>query len=143
LNLPLLNACLNGASAVLLVAGLAAIKSGRRVAHERLMKLAFATSIAFLASYVYYHFVVQAGRGATQFRRTGFVHTAYVVMLLTHVVLAMVNLPLVLRVLWLAHRERWEAHKRLAKITFPIWMYVSVTGVLVYLALYVWNPPAA
>jgi uncharacterized membrane protein YozB (DUF420 family) len=141
LNLPLLNAWLNGTSAVLLVAGLVAIKSGRRVAHERLMKLAFVTSVAFLASYVYYHFAVQEGRG-TPFRRTGAAHTAYIVLLITHVVLAIVNLPLVLRVLWLAHAERWAAHKRLAKITFPIWMYVSVTGVLVYLALYVWNPPA-
>jgi uncharacterized membrane protein YozB (DUF420 family) len=141
LNLPLLNAWLNGTSAVLLVAGLVAIKSGRRVAHERLMKVATATSAAFLASYVYYHFVVQAGRGPTPFQRTGIARTAYYVLLATHVVLAMVNLPMVLRVLWLAHKERWEAHKRLAKITFPIWMYVSVTGVLVYLALYVWNAP--
>jgi len=61
-------------------------------------------------------------------------------MLVSHIVLAVVNLPMVLRVLWLAHRERWDAHKRLAKITFPIWLYVSVTGVLVYFALYVWNP---
>jgi uncharacterized membrane protein YozB (DUF420 family) len=142
LNLPLLNAWLNGTSAVLLVAGLVAIKSGRRGLHELLMKVAFVTSAAFLASYLYYHFIVQAGHGPTPFRRAGLVHTAYIGMLITHVVLAIVNLPLALRVLWLAHEERWTEHKRLAKITFPIWMYVSVTGVLVYLALYVWNPPA-
>jgi uncharacterized membrane protein YozB (DUF420 family) len=142
LNWPLQNAWLNGASAVLLVAGLAAIKSGRRGLHEGLMKAAFAASTAFLAGYLYYHFVVQRVAGPTEFHRTGAVHTAYLVMLLTHVVLAVVNLPLVLRVLWLAHRERWGEHKRLARFTFPIWLYVSVTGVLVYLALYCWNPPA-
>jgi uncharacterized membrane protein YozB (DUF420 family) len=142
LNLPLQNAWLNGTSAVLMIAGMIAIKSGRRGLHEWLMKTAFVTSTAFLAGYLYYHFVVQASVGPTQFRRTGLVHTAYIVMLITHVVLAIVNLPLVLRVLWLAHKERWVEHKRLAKITFPIWLYVSVTGVLVYLALYPWNPPA-
>lgn len=140
MSLPLLNAWLNGSSAVLLMAGLAAIKAGRRGLHEHLMKIAFATNVAFLASYLYYHVVVQAGHGPTLFRRTGGVHTAYIAMLISHIVLAVVNLPLVLRVLWLAHVENWSAHKRLAKITFPIWMYVSVTGVLVYLALYVWNP---
>lgn len=141
MSLPLLNACLNGTAAVLLVAGLVTIKAGRRDLHERLMKAAFVVSAAFLASYLYYHFVVQAGRGATPFRHTGFVRTAYLTLLLTHIVLAMVNLPMVLRVLWLAHEERWAEHRRLAKITFPIWLYVSVTGVLVYLALYVWNAP--
>jgi putative membrane protein len=142
LNLPLLNAWLNGTSAVLLVTGLLAIKADRRALHEWLMKAAFVASAAFLAGYVYYHFVVQPLTGPTPFRRTGLVHTAYIVMLLTHVLLAVVNLPLVLRVLWLAHKERWIEHKKLAKITFPIWLYVSVTGVLVYLALYVWNPPS-
>jgi uncharacterized membrane protein YozB (DUF420 family) len=141
LNLPLQNAWLNGTAAVLLIAGLIAIKAGRRGLHELLMKLAFVASIAFLAGYVYYHFVVQRVTGPTPFRRTGPIHTAYIAMLITHVVLAIVNLPLVLRVLFLAHKERWLEHTRLAKITFPIWLYVSGTGVLVYLALYPWNPP--
>jgi uncharacterized membrane protein YozB (DUF420 family) len=133
LNLPLQNAWLNGTAAVLLVAGLVAIKSDRRVLHEWLMKAAFVASAAFLAGYLYYHFVI---RTTMPFRRTGFVHTAYLVMLASHVLLAIVNLPLVLRVLWLAHEERWIEHKKLAKITFPIWLYVSVTGVLVYILLY-------
>jgi uncharacterized membrane protein YozB (DUF420 family) len=143
LNLPLQNAWLNGTSAVLMIAGMIAIKSGRRSLHEWLMKTAFVTSCAFLAGYLYLHFVVQAVVGPTPFRRAGVIHTAYIVMLITHVLLAIINLPLVLRVLWLAHKERWTEHKRLAKITFPIWLYVSVTGVLVYLALYPWNPPAS
>jgi uncharacterized membrane protein YozB (DUF420 family) len=143
-TLPLVNAWLNGLSAVLLVAGFVAIKRGRRVAHERWMKAAFALSATFLASYLYYHFVVlDPAQGPTRFQGTGAWRTAYLALLLSHTILAAVNLPLVLRTLWLAHRERWEAHKRLAKITFPIWLYVSVTGVLVYLALYVWSPPAA
>src|SRR5947207_15754179 len=98
------------------------------------MKAAFVVSCAFLASYVYYHFVVQP-HGTTLFRRLGWIHGAYLVMLTSHVLLAIVNLPLVIRVLWLAHEQRWDAHKRLAKVVFPIWLYVSVTGVLVYLAL--------
>ena len=142
MNWPLTNAILNGTSAVLLVAGLAAIKRQRRELHERLMKSATVTSALFLAGYLYYHFGVQAEVGATPFRREGVIKTAYLVMLASHVLLAIVNVPLVLRTLWLAHKERWEEHKRIAKVTFPVWMYVSVTGVLVYLALYVWNGPA-
>ncbi len=140
---PLVNAVLNGSAALLLVAGLWAIQAGRRVLHERLMRAAFLVSAAFLASYLHYHFVVEAERGPTPFRREGWVRGAYLVLLVSHIVLAMVNLPMVLRVLWLAHKERWEQHRRLARWTFPIWLYVSVTGVLVYLCLYVWNPPAA
>ena len=141
MNLPLVNACLNGSSAVLLLSGLAAIGSGRRDLHARLMVAASVLSGLFLASYLYYHFVVIPELGVTRFRGTGALRTAYYAMLASHVVLAAVNLPMVLRTLWLAHRQRWEAHRRLARWTFPIWLYVSVTGVLVYLALYVWAPP--
>jgi uncharacterized membrane protein YozB (DUF420 family) len=141
--LPLANAILNGSSFAFLVAGLAAIKSGRRVLHERFMVGALTVSALFLASYLYYHFVVVPELGHTKFHREGWVKTAYYVMLASHVLLAIVNLPMVLRVVYLAKRERWDAHRRLARITLPIWMYVSVTGVLVYLALYVWNTPAA
>ncbi|MBK7645217.1 MAG: DUF420 domain-containing protein [Planctomycetes bacterium] len=140
MNLPLTNAILNGTTVVLLLAGLAAIKSGNRKQHERLMYSAMATSAAFLGCYLYYHFVIQL---TVPFNRVGPLKTAYLVMLASHVLLAMVNVPLVLRTLFLARRERWEQHKRWAKLTMPIWLYVSVTGVLVYLCLYVWNPPAA
>jgi putative membrane protein len=140
MSLPLVNAILNGTSFVLLCAGLAAIKSGRRKLHESLMYSAMAASAVFLGCYLYYHLVIQT---TTPFRREGMVKTAYLVMLASHVILAMVNVPLVLRTVFLARRERWEEHKRWAKITLPVWLYVSITGVLVYLCLYVWNPPAA
>ena len=137
-RLPLVNATLNGTAAVLLVLGLAAIRSGRRELHGRIMRAAFLVSAAFLASYLWYHFVVIAETGPRRFRHDGWPKKAYLALLLSHVVLAVVNLPMVLRTLWLAHRERWPAHRRLARWTFPLWMYVSVTGVLVYLCLYVW-----
>jgi protein SCO1/2/putative membrane protein len=140
--LPAVNAALNGTAAVLLALGLAAIKRGRRGLHAGLMRAAFAVSAAFLASYLYYHFAVTAEVGPTRFRGAGWTRPAYLALLLSHTVLAVINLPMVLRTLWLAHRERWDAHRRLARWTFPVWMYVSVTGVLVYLALYRWNPPA-
>jgi putative membrane protein len=141
MSLPLLNACLNATSGILLLLGLAAIKSGRRVLHERLMLAALAVSAVFLASYLYYHFVVATGM--TTYRGTGWLKTAYYVMLATHVVLAMAVVPLALRTVFLAWRGRFESHRRWARVTFPIWLYVSVTGVLVYLTLYVWNPPPA
>lgn len=139
MTLPLVNACLNGTSFVLLLAGLAAIKSGDRKLHERLMYTAMATSGAFLGCYLYYHLVIQT---TMPFRRAGPVKTAYLAMLASHVILAIVNVPLVLRTVYLARAERFEEHKRAAKITLPVWLYVSITGVLVYLCLYVWNGPA-
>jgi uncharacterized membrane protein YozB (DUF420 family) len=142
-SLPLLNACLNATAGILLVAGYASIRAGRREAHERLMMLALGVSTAFLASYLTYHFVVVPRTGPTRFRGTGWVRPAYFAMLASHVVLAAAVVPLALRTVFLARRGRLEDHKRWARVTFPIWLYVSVTGVLVYLVLYVWNPPAA
>ena len=139
--LPAVNATLNALAAVLLLCGLAAIKSGERKLHERLMIAAFVVSSAFLACYLYYHLAIARGQ-PTRFNGAGLARTAYLALLISHTVLAVVNLPLVLRTLWLAHKERWDAHKKLAKITFPIWLYVSVTGVIVYVVLYHWNPPA-
>lgn len=139
--LPRVNAILNGTAAVLLLIGWFAIRAGRRELHGKLMGLAFLVSAAFLASYLYYHGVVQRVVGPVRFQGTGVAKTAYYVLLASHVILAIVNLPMVLRTLWLAHKEDWERHKRLARKTFPIWLYVSVTGVLVYLILYPWNPP--
>ena len=142
-RIPLLNAFLNGTAFLLLIAGIVAIKRGNKKTHEHLMKLAFLFSAAFLGFYLYYHFVVQPIQGgATPYNGTGAIKTGYLVMLLTHIVLAVVNLPMVLRTFWLAHKEDWERHKRMAKWTFPIWAYVSLTGVLVYLMLYPFNPPA-
>jgi protein SCO1/2/putative membrane protein len=141
--LPALNATLNGTAAVLLVLGLAAIKRGSRTVHARLMVCAFLVSSAFLMSYLYYHFAVTAEVGPTRFNGTGWVRGAYLALLLSHTVLAVVNLPMVLRTIWLAHRERWAAHARMARFTYPVWLYVSVTGVLIYLVLYHGNPAAA
>jgi protein SCO1 len=138
--LPEVNASLNALAAVLLLAGLVAIRSGRRATHGVVMRTAFVVSSAFLACYLYYHFAVTAVVGPTRFRGTGWTRPAYLALLLSHTSLAVVTVPLVLRTLWLAHRERWAAHRRLARWTWPIWMYVSVTGVLVYLALYRWQP---
>jgi uncharacterized membrane protein YozB (DUF420 family) len=107
------------------------------------MLTALVVSTAFLASYLTYHFVVVPRTGPTRFRGTGWVRTAYFAMLASHVVLAVSVVPLALRTVFLARRGRFESHKRWARVTFPIWMYVSVTVVLVYLVLYVWNPPAA
>ena len=143
-RLPLVNASLNGLALTLLVIGLAAIVTGRKRLHEAMMKSAFLVSAAFLACYLYYHFaVLPISGGPTRYNGEGAAKVAYLVMLLTHVVLAVVNLPMVLRVFWLAHKEDWERHRRLARWTLPIWMYVSLTGVLVYLVLYPFNPPPA
>lgn len=141
-SLPLIEACLNGAATVLLIAGVSAIHKGKRGLHERLMLLAFLASSAFLAIYLYYHFAVQPALGARKFNGEGFAKSAYLVLLVTHVVGAIVNLPMVLRTFYLAWKERWEDHKRWAKFTFPLWLYVSVTGVIVYLVLYPFNPAA-
>jgi uncharacterized membrane protein YozB (DUF420 family) len=142
-SMPAVNACLNGCAALFLILGLVAIKAGRRERHERWMKAAAVTSALFLVCYLYYHLAIARGQ-PTRFHGLGWQRPAYFALLISHTVLAIVNVPLVLRTLWLAHVERWDAHRRVAKITFPIWLYVSVTGVLVYVVLYHFNPaPAA
>lgn len=139
-NLPLFNAIMNGLATVLMLLGFAAIKRGDREGHGKLMKAAFAASAVFLAGYLYYHLAVQSKLGPTKLNATGAVLTAYYVMLASHILLAIVNLPMILRTLWLAHKEDWERHRWWAVRTFPIWLYVSVTGVIVYLVLYPLNP---
>ncbi len=137
--LPAINAALNGCATVLLVCGLLAIKRKRVEVHVRFMLAAFVVSSAFLASYLYYHFAVAKG-APTSYHGQGAARAAYLTLLISHSLLAVVNLPMVLRTLYLAWRQRWDAHRRLARWTFPIWLYVSATGVLVYLVLYHWNP---
>lgn len=140
--LPRLNATLNGCATLLLAGGLVAVLRGRRRLHGWLMGGAFAVSAVFLASYLYYHLVViPAQGGPVGYRGQGGLRVLYLSILATHVVLAVVNLPLVLRLLYLAGRQRWASHRRLGWVVWPIWMYVSVTGVVVYLMLYPWNPP--
>ena len=130
--MPTLNAALNAACAALLVAGYFLIRSGRREAHRRVMLAALATSGAFLVSYLTYHFQV----GSVRFTGQGPVRTLYFAILISHTILAAAIVPLVLVTVARARGARFEAHRRLARITLPLWLYVSVTGVVVYWMLY-------
>ena len=131
-DLPAVNACLNGASTVLLTLGYVYIKRGNQIAHRNCMVGAVITSAVFLGFYlVYHHFA-----GRTSFRNPEWFRPVYLLILLTHTVLAVVIVPMVLTTVYLAIRKRWQAHKRVARWTWPIWMYVSVTGVVIYLLLY-------
>ena len=131
-DLPTVNALLNGTAASLLVAGFLLIRAGRREAHRRAMTAAFACSVLFLVSYLVYHFEA----GSVRFRGTGSVRTVYLTILLTHTVLAAIVPFLAVTTLVLARMGRFEAHRRLARVTLPVWLYVSVTGVVIYLMLY-------
>jgi uncharacterized membrane protein YozB (DUF420 family) len=132
--LPALNAFLNGTSAVLIALGLYFIRSGRRQAHKRIMLSAFVTSCLFLTSYLYYHVVLRAG--VTRFRGQGIVRPIYFSILTSHTILAIVVVPFILITLARALKGRFARHKAVAPYTFAIWMYVSVTGVIIYLMLY-------
>jgi uncharacterized membrane protein YozB (DUF420 family) len=134
--LPTFNAVMNATSAVLLVTGFAFIRRGRVQAHLSSMLLAFAASTLFLASYLYYHFYA----GSVPFRGRGWVRPLYFALLLSHTALAAMVPPLALMVLYRALRRRFDRHRALARWALPIWLYVSVTGVLIYLMLYVWFP---
>ena len=131
-DLPALNAALNATSALLLAAGYAAIRSGRRETHKRFMLAACCSSTLFLVSYLVYHFQV----GSVPFTGQGKVRTVYFAILITHTVLAVTIVPLVLVTLSRALRERWAAHRKIARLTLPLWAYVSVTGVVIYWMLY-------
>jgi len=137
-ELPLLNASLNSLATLLIVAGLVAIKKERKGLHRVFMGGAIAVSAVFLTSYLIYHFNVAA---VTKFTHPGWPKTLYYFILITHVPLAALVLPLLVLTVVPAIKGRYEAHKRWARITAPVWLYVSVTGVLVYLMLYVWYPP--
>lgn len=137
-ELPLLNASLNSLATLLIVGGLVAIKRDRQQLHRVLMGGAIAVSAAFLTSYLIYHFNVAA---VTKFTHPGWPKTVYYFILATHVPLAALVLPLLVLTVLPALKGRYEVHKRWARITAPVWLYVSVTGVLVYLMLYVWYPP--
>lgn len=131
-DLPTVNACLNGLSACFLVAGFVFIRRKRTTAHRNCMLGAVATSTLFLACYVYYHF--HAGR--TVFKDPAWFRPIYLTLLLTHTVLAVAIVPMVMVTLVRALRQRFDQHKRIARWTLPLWLYVSVTGVLIYFLLY-------
>jgi putative membrane protein len=133
-DLPTLNATLNSIAGVLLLSGYIAIKKGHKELHKKLMFSALLVSAAFLTSYLIYHYQVPSKK----FPDLGIIKTIYLIILIPHIILAAVMVPMILKTFWHAWRQEWEKHKKIAKITFPIWMYVSVTGVLVYLMLYQW-----
>ena len=135
-SLPTLNACLNGTATILLTAGFIFIKTGREKSHRACMVSAFAVSIIFLFFYVLHKWLVQGVH--TPFGGEGTWRSIYYTMLVSHIVLAILIVPLVLTTLSLAIRDKRDRHKSWARWTFPIWYYVSVTGVLIYLFLYVW-----
>ncbi|HUF61319.1 MAG TPA: DUF420 domain-containing protein [Verrucomicrobiales bacterium] len=141
-ELPPVNASLNGVATVLLATGWILIRSGRKTAHARCMVGALIVSAAFLACYLVYHFQLHhhAGDGSIRFTQEGPVRGIYFFILLTHVVLAIVNVPLIVLTVWAAARGNFTRHRKLARWTWPSWFYVSVTGVIVYFMLYHWFP---
>ncbi len=131
-DLPALNAILNGTAAVLVGTGFYFIKQKNIRAHKTCMIAALAVSALFLASYLFYHYNV----GSVRFTGQGWIRSVYLGILLTHTILAAVVPPLVLRTAFLALKGRFSNHVRIARWAFPVWMYVSITGVVVYLMLY-------
>jgi len=127
-----LNATLNGTSAILLAGGYAAIRAGKREVHKRFMVSAFLVSCAFLVSYLVYHYYV----GHVPFQGQGWIRPVYFVLLFSHTILAIVIVPMILVTLRRAWLERFDKHRLIARWTLPLWFYVSVTGVIVYLMLY-------
>jgi uncharacterized membrane protein YozB (DUF420 family) len=137
-QLPSLNAALNCLSAVFLVAGYLFIRSKNQTAHKSCMLAALGSSVFFLISYLVYHFEV----GSVPFKGEGWIRLVYFAILLSHTILAALVVPLALVTLFRALRERFDAHRRIARWTLPIWLYVSITGVVVYWMLY-WLAPSA
>jgi uncharacterized membrane protein YozB (DUF420 family) len=131
-DLPTVNATLNALSALLLIAGYVMIRQRRLIAHRNVMIAALASSTLFLASYLTYHAQV----GSKHFPGTGAARTVYFAILLTHTILAAAVPFLAGVTVWRAYRKRWTLHTRIARWTLPIWLYVSVTGVVVYWMLY-------
>ena len=129
---PVIDASLNGTSAVLLVIGRSFIKHGKMAAHRLVMLAALASSTLFLISYLYYHYHV----GSVHFQGKGIWRPLYFTLLTSHTILAIVIVPMVIITLSRALRERFDKHRRIARWTFPLWLYVSVTGVMVYFMLY-------
>jgi uncharacterized membrane protein YozB (DUF420 family) len=137
-DLPSVNAGLNSTCALLLIAGFIFIKRKNATAHRRCMKAAVAASCVFLVSYLTYHFKV----GATSFTGEGWIRPVYFTILLSHTILAAVIVPLVIITLWRALRSDFSRHRRIARWTLPLWLYVSLTGVVIYVLLYHVYPAA-
>jgi putative membrane protein len=129
---PVIDAALNGTSAVLLLVGRGYIKRGRMAAHRGVMIAALVSSSLFLGFYLYYH----AHVGSVRFQGQGWSRPVYFTILISHTILAVVIVPMVIITLSRALRERFDRHRAIARWTYPLWMYVSVTGVIVYVMLY-------
>jgi protein SCO1/2/putative membrane protein len=138
---PAVNASLNGLCGLLLVAGFVLIRVRRVLAHKVVMLAALATSALFLGCYLYYHFVVLENAQPTQFAGAGPIRIVYLAILISHTLLAAAVAPMALRVTYLGLRNRLARHTILARVTLPLWLYVSVTGVVVYVMLYHLYPP--
>jgi putative membrane protein len=129
--LPPIYATINGLTAVVLVVAVLMIKKGNRLAHERLMKLAIALSVCFLVLYIGYHMTSES----TKYGGEGVVKFVYYFILISHIILSVAVIPLVLITYVKALSKRFDKHKKIAKITFPLWLYVAITGVVVYLMI--------
>ena len=135
-NLPAVNAFLNGVCVVWLALGFRFIRRGRMAAHRTCMLLAVATSVLFLVSYIIYHAKV----GSVPFESRGWIRILYFSILIPHTILAVVMVPMILITLYRALRGWFPRHRRLARVTWPVWMYVSITGVVIYFMLYHLDP---
>lgn len=131
-SLPAVNACLNSLSTVFLFLGYYFIKKENKVAHRNSMVAAFLTSTVFLISYLIYHYHV----GHTSFKDPSWFRPFYLTLLASHIVLAVVIVPLILAAFWFAIKKNWTRHKAVVRWAWPLWIYVSITGVVVYLILY-------
>ncbi len=139
-NLPAINASLNGLATMLLIGGYIAIKRGARNVHRHLMLTAFAASVAFLACYLTYHYALHhyTGESGKKFLGTGLIRPVYFTILISHVILAVPVAILACVTICRGLRGQWDQHRRIAKLTFPLWLYVAVTGVVIYRLLYHW-----
>jgi len=136
-DLPVLNASLNACATLFIIGGLIAIHRKKTHVHAAMMATALVISAVFLVSYLIYHYHV----GHVRFAGEGMVRPVYFTILITHVILAIANLPMIILTVIPALRQRFDKHKRIAKWTAPIWLYVSITGVIVYVMCYKWYGP--
>ncbi|MDX1969357.1 MAG: DUF420 domain-containing protein [Planctomycetaceae bacterium] len=141
-RLPAVNASLNGLATILLIAGYIAIKRGDRNAHRNIMLTAFGTSVAFLMCYLTYHYALHhyTGESGKKFTGTGLIRPVYFTILISHVLLAVPVAVLACVTIYRGLRGQWQQHRRIARLTYPLWLYVAITGVVIYGLLYHWPP---
>ena len=137
-RLPAINALLNGCATLLLMFGYMLIRAGKRDAHKKVMLTAFATSVVFLGFYLLYHFGLRhyTGESSKKFPDIGMIRQIYLSILFSHIILAITVPFLAIRTIYLGLAGKWEKHRTMAQVTFPIWLYVSITGVIIYVLLY-------